>query len=116
MVRARIIGGAVVSAPKISERSRAVRISYGGETWYADDAGRIERPGLVSGSDSWRIVGAVERNNFGHVVRRYSLADVLSGKVAAWRNKNGTQRVFLCDCDHGTYREMGSPRVEVQPC
>ena len=83
---------------------RTAYIEHAGEHWYCDVAGRIERPGLVAGSDSWRIVGAVERNNLGRVVRRYSLEQVLAGDVA-WRFKNGKQRAFIRDFDHGTIRE-----------
>jgi hypothetical protein len=55
----------------------------------------------------WILRGAVERNNFGNVVRRYSQAEVLSGKIV-WYHKNRKQKVFLLDIDHGTNREMGS--------
>lgn len=84
--------------------STALHIRHGAEYWTADEAGRITRPGLVTGSDSWRIVGAVARNNFGHVVARYTLADLLRGNIA-WTHANGKQRVFALDYDHGTIRE-----------
>jgi hypothetical protein len=93
---------------------RAIRIERGGDTWYADRRGRIERPGLVAGSDSWRLVGAVERNNFGRVTRRYSLAEVLTdpGSIP-WRFKNGAQRTFPLDFGHGSVREWCSPHTEI---
>lgn len=66
-------------------------------------------------SGQWRIVGAVERNNFGNVTRRYTLAEILADPDAIpWRWKNGAQRVFLRDFDHGTIREWGSPRHSVK--
>ena len=68
------------------------------------------RPGNeVAGSAQWRIRGAVERNNFGNVTRRYSASDVLLGRVGAWHWKNGRQRTFLLDFDHGSIREWRNP-------
>jgi len=83
-------------------------INYGGEYWRLHDNGQIERPGLVSPSDSWRVVGAVRLNNFGHTVQRFTLADVLSGRIE-WKHKNGKQRVHILDFDHGTIRMWGCP-------
>lgn len=50
------------------------------------------------------------RNNFGLVTRRYSLEEVLGdpGSIP-WQFKNGKQRTFLMDFDHGSFREWGSP-------
>jgi hypothetical protein len=58
-------------------------------------------------SGQWRLMGAVERNNFGRVVRVYSQEEVLAGGIT-WYHKNGKQKVFIADMDHGTYRETGS--------
>lgn len=74
------------------------------------DDGRIQRldiPGFQP-SDTWRCTGAVRLNNFGHVVERFSLADVLAGGIE-WKHKNGKQRVHITDLDHGTFRVWGSP-------
>ena len=57
-------------------------------------------------SGKWLLRGAVERNNFGNVTRMYSLSDVLAGDIS-WYHKNGKQKVFLLDLDHGTKRERG---------
>ena len=71
--------------------------------------------GLISGpswqpSTKWRLVGAVTRNNFGHVVRRYSADDVLGNPSAIpWRHQNGKQKTYLLDYDHGTVREWRNP-------
>lgn len=95
--------------------SRRLRIEQGLETMYADEEGRIERPGLVSGSDSWRIVGAVTRNNFGAIVREWALAEVLDNPGAIpWRFKNGKQRTHVLDFDHGTIREWCNPTHRVE--
>lgn len=73
-------------------------------------SGQIERPGFFAPSDSWRLLGAVERNNFGRVVRRYSMAEVLeSASTIPWKFKNGKQRTFVLDFDHGHMREWRSP-------
>ena len=73
--------------------------------------GQIERPnGRFGPSDAWRIVSAVERNNFGNAVRRWTLEQILADPGAIpWKHKNGKPRVFLRDIDHGTLREWGGP-------
>jgi hypothetical protein len=52
-------------------------------------------------------MGAVQRNNFGRVVKVYSQEEVLAGGIT-WHHKNGKQKVFIADMDHGAYREQGS--------
>lgn len=90
---------------------RVLRIDYGADTFFANAKGWIERPGLVNGSERWRIVGAVECNNFGRVVREYTLEQVLADPGAIpWTHKNGTQRTFVRDFDHGAYRQWASPK------
>jgi hypothetical protein len=61
-----------------------------------------------AGSYNWRCVGAHEYNNFGHVVKRLSLEDVLY-EALPWTWKNGSQRTHLCDYDHGSRRTWMSP-------
>ena len=81
-----------------------------GEYWKLHDNGNIERPGLFGPSGHWSVVGAVERNNFGHVVKRYTLSEILAEPNAIpWKFKNGKQRTFIRDFDHGTLREWGGP-------
>ncbi len=86
-------------------------IRHGSEYWKLHVDGAIERPGLVAPhAASWCVVGAVARNNFGQIVRRYSLADILRDSAAIpWQFKNGKQRVFVRDMDHGTLREWRCP-------
>jgi hypothetical protein len=77
---------------------------------YVHEDGAIERitdDGFhVHPSDTWYVVSAVERNNFGNVVRRYSLEEVLTDPTSIpWKHRNGAQRVYLRDMDHGTLRE-----------
>jgi hypothetical protein len=68
----------------------------------------------MSPSGQWRIIGAVTRNNFGHITRRYSLDDILSdpGSIP-WQFKNGKQKTFLLDFDYGHTREWRSPNHRV---
>ena len=96
-------------------------IESGDEVMHLHADGGISRPALrataanyVGPSGQWKVRGAVERNNFGAAVRRYSLAEVLDkGMALPWRNKNGTQRTFLQDWDHGTAREWRSPKHHI---
>ena len=88
-------------------------IQHGGEwmTLYPD--GSIGRPEIgMAPSGTWKITGAVEYNNLGGVVRTYTLGEILHGRVdsaGGWKFKNGKQRTFVRDFDHGTMREWRSP-------
>lgn len=76
--------------------------------------GQIERlDGHAGPSENWRVTGAVTRNNFGYVTARWTLDEILSGESIPWRFKNGRQRTFLRDYDHGTGREWGHPAHHV---
>ena len=90
-------------------------IKHGAEYMEMDADGMISRPAIGMGaSGQWRVTGAVERNNFGHVVCRLSLADVKSAcNSLNWQYKNGKQRIFITDMDHGTPREWRSPNHSV---
>lgn len=94
-------------------RCRVFNLSSG-EAYVVTPDGHITRKrgseALWRGSDDWRITGAVRVNNFGHVVARYSLADLFAGDLM-WRYKNGKPRIYLTDVDHGTPRQQCSPSV-----
>ena len=93
---------------------KTLTIRHGSEYWLLHSDGAIERPGLVRpNAATWRIVGAVAYNNFGSVVRRYTLNDILSGVYIEWQFKNGHQRPFVRDFDHGTMREWRHPRHSI---
>ncbi len=77
------------------------------ETYYIDENNNIGRQSLIP-SDSWKLLGAIEYNNFGNVIRRYSVEDIRAGKVV-WRHKNGKPKVFILDNDHGTVRQWTRP-------
>ncbi len=65
---------------------------------------------LVKPSGQWHLLGAVERNNFGYIVRRWTFAEIWDVPDAIpWLYKNGKQRVFILDRDHGTVREWTAP-------
>jgi hypothetical protein len=74
------------------------------------DDGRVEIKGQFGPSDTWRIAGAVRFNNFGHIVQRYSLTEVLKSDLRC-RHKNGKPRIYLTDLNHGTHRMQMSPSV-----
>jgi hypothetical protein len=83
------------------------------ETFYVNDQDQIYRVGrcATSPSDQWRLRGAVElRMVFGRLVqsRRFSVKDIREGRVP-WKFKNGSQRCFVLDFDHGANRMWGSP-------
>lgn len=81
-------------------------IRHGSEFMLLHDDGTISRPaiGMHKASGQWRIRGAVQLNNFGHIVQRFTLADIQSGTPIEWKHKNGKQKTFVCDFDHGTNR------------
>jgi|SRR5579885_957091 len=60
-------------------------------------------------SDTWRLRGAMEFR-FGMTHKVYSVEDIRAGKVP-WKYKNGKQRCFIMDYDHGTYRVWMSPGI-----
>lgn len=90
-------------------------IEHGEEHWRLHEDGAVERPGLVApDARSWRVVGAATRDNFGNIVRWWSLEDILSDAPSIpWRFKNGKQRTFVQDVDHGTRREWRSPKHRI---
>lgn len=87
-------------------------IKYGNEYWKMYENGMIERPNLVSPSNSWKVTGAVRFNNFGYIVESFSLDDILNGGII-WKYKNGKQRVYVCDLDHGSHRIWISPKHSI---
>lgn len=88
-------------------------IKYGDEYMRMDEVGLVSRPaiGMKKPSGDWRVTGAVVRNNFGYVVCRLTLHDLKTRcDEIKWQHKNGKQRVFITDLDHGTHREWQSPK------
>ena len=96
-------------------KNRARIIEYGSDHWILHMDGAIERPGRVTpDAKTWRIVGAVRFNNFGRIVECASVADIFAGRVTQWRYKNGAQRWYVRDFDHGTVRQWNSPRYSIK--
>lgn len=93
-----------------------VKIRVGSEYWQIYNNGWISQicsDGFaVVQSEQWRATGAIEYNNFGKKIKEYSLEDILSRKVP-WLFKNGKQRCFLAQFDHGTYNQLGSQSHQV---
>lgn len=84
------------------------------ETFFVNENNQIYRTGsnATMPSDSWKLMGAVEyRNVFGHSIAKiHSVEEILEGKIA-WHYKNGKQKTFIMDFDHGSMRVWMSPAL-----
>lgn len=88
-------------------------IQSGSNYYKVDDQGQIIVPGLPA-SGSWKILGAVEMDNFGHNVRFFDLQTILNAPESIpWKFKNGKQRVHILDLDHGTQRVWMNPAHKI---
>lgn len=85
-------------------------VFYGTETMRVTPAGYVYRPSISHvPSDSWRIIGAETLNNFGRTIRRYTWDEISADpSVIPWKHRNGKQRTFVIDLDHGTRRMWGT--------
>lgn len=91
------------------------RIVKGNEVMFADEEGNISRPQIgMKASGQWELTGAVRYNNFGGIAERWSLTDIKYGPTIQWKYKNGKQRVYATDWDHGTNRIWASPSHSIQ--
>jgi len=90
-------------------------VKYGNEYMAMDiKTGNISRPEIKMGpSGKWRVVGAVLYNNFGNIIARCSLQDIVNGKIKDWQYKNRKQKWHVMDYDHGTHRIWGSPNHSI---
>lgn len=96
----------------MSAKARIVFRNARGAT-YASADGLLWNDNCTPSGD-WKLTGAVEYGRgytAGGVVRRYTLTDVLEGKVP-WFWRNGKQRCYPTDLDHGTHREWRSPELQ----
>lgn len=101
----------------MAPRKKVATIFSGSEHMDLYDDGCIGRTGKCSfgPSGQWKVTGAVTRNNFGYITRRFTLAEILSDPGAIpWHHANGKQKTFLTDFDHGSDREWwrSNHRVE----
>jgi hypothetical protein len=78
-----------------------------GECMPIREDGCITRQGCSDFSGEWKIVAAVRLNNFGRTVERIAWPEVLN--IKDWQFKNGAQRWFVVDFDHGSKRVWMSP-------
>lgn len=80
---------------------------YGRSIYVVDDSGYISAIGQEP-SGAWQIIGAERYNNFGKPVEYLDFHNLhrINGQ---WRYKNGAQKWFLVDLDHGTKRVWRSP-------
>lgn len=99
----------------MSKTENVKTILYGNEHMEMDKEGQITRPSInmAEPSGQWKITGAVRMNNFGHIVDRVSLKDILSGIIKDWQYKNGKQKWHVTDLDHGTHRIWGCPNHSI---
>jgi hypothetical protein len=81
------------------------------EPHYVDSAGQVRTARVPIPSADWRVTGAVEYGRGytrGLIVRRYSLEDIMCGAVP-WFYRNGKQRCYVVDNDHGHTRVWMCP-------
>lgn len=79
-----------------------------GSTWlFVSEDGRVKTK--EAASKDWVILGALSYDNFGHVSGYVPLEDIFRGDIKDWKYKNGKQKWFIQDCDHGSLREWRSP-------
>ena len=88
--------------------AKTIVLVYSAETRQVNELNQISRPGVVA-SGTWLFEGAVEYK-FGRICRRYSADDARAGRVP-WFYKNGKQRCFVADRDHGSFRVQMGPRL-----
>lgn len=94
------------------------RVTGPDRNWSVTDDGRIARTDLIHEapayavpSGQWRILGAVVYHGRG-IAMSYNwpaLKQAIQDGGVQWRYKNGKQRLFIRDEDHGTVREWRSP-------
>lgn len=84
------------------------KIQYNNEYMLLLNDGTIQRESWPS-SGQWKVIGAVTYNNFRHIINRYTLQEILDkGSSIPWKHKNGKQKTFIQDIDHGTIRIWGN--------
>lgn len=89
-----------------------IRISSD-RTYFVDERGRFsythEDGYHCDPSDDWRLTGAIEygRGCIG-IVKRHTFEDIVNNRVP-WFYKNGKQRCFVRDFDHGSRRVWMNP-------
>ena len=80
-------------------------ILHGSEYMLLHENGYISRPAIkMETSDNWKVIGCVRYNNFGNIVERRNLNDIVAGKIKDWFYGNGKQKWHIVDSDHGTIR------------
>jgi len=92
-----------------------ITVEHGDEYMKCDNEGKLFRPAITGNSGpsgEWKITGAVRYNNFSYPVEYFDLNEVLHSNIQ-WHFKNGKQRVYVTDLDHGTHRVWMSPKHKV---
>ncbi len=92
-----------------------IHFVYADETFVVNDKDQFSRPKLIReyniayASDDWKLLGAVEFK-FGNIIRHYTVDDIRNNKVP-WHYKNGKQRCFFRQYDHGSQTINMSPKL-----
>jgi hypothetical protein len=95
-------------------KSTLLRIVRPNETFFVNERNQIfrTRPGNeTTPSDDWKLLGAVEfgrGKNSESVIKHYCMADIRLGRVV-WTYKNGKQKAFYQQYDHGVISISMSP-------
>ncbi len=86
-----------------------------GETFVVNELNQFSRPKLIASdgigypSNQWLLSGAVEFR-FGRPIKQYSVDDIVNKRVP-WFYKNGKQRCFFTQYDHGHWTISMSPKL-----
>lgn len=74
-------------------------IRYGGEYWKMHDSGEIERPGLVSPSMNWRVVGEIVKYQIYIKYLDGTSSRLLHRGRTEWRIKTARKHLHDCICE-----------------
>ena len=91
--------------------SPVLRVSRGTSYFDVFENGEITQCRKGQPSGQWKITGGVVFM-FGQVVQRYTLKELVENfTTIKWKYKNGKQRIFFTDLDHGTSRQWTGPMM-----
>lgn len=88
-----------------------VHFQRGDTTYYIDEQGQFFWENFRTPSGKWTLLEAVEFGRgalWQNVVRRFTLDDIIHNRVP-WFFKNGKQRCFIKQSDHGGISVQMSP-------
>lgn len=86
-------------------------IRHGKEYMPVNSNYEITRENSKQFSGEWKLIGAVRFNNFGHKVEEKGKSSLAA--ITNWFYKNGKQKWYVIDYDHGSFRVWMSPRHSI---